>query len=43
MTGAGKIRARERGDAFAELLAQHARGHLFDSAFGELAELKRAE
>src|SRR5579863_230604 len=37
-----EIRARQGGDLLAELLAQHARLHLLDRAFGKLGELERA-
>ncbi len=39
----GEIRARQRGDPLAELLAQSPRSHLLDRAFGEFAELERTE
>src|SRR6516165_353994 len=39
----GEIRARKRGDAFTQLLAQHAGTHLFHFAFAKFTKLKRAE
>src|ERR1700736_867103 len=36
-----KIRTRQRGDLFAELLPQHAGLDLLDLTFGEFAQLKR--
>src|SRR5215467_8053228 len=39
----GKIRARERRDPLAELLAQMARAHLLDRAFGQIAKLERTK
>src|SRR6185295_5450906 len=39
----GEIRARLSRHPLAELFAQHARAHLFDRAFGKVAELERTE
>src|SRR5690606_6326007 len=39
----GEVRFRFRRDALAELFAQMAGAHLFDRAFGNVAELERPE